>query len=210
VQQRMVSLPSGNAVPTLGLGTWRLNGSEGLRAVRAALNMGYRHIDTADIYENHEVVGEAIQGHAREELFITSKIPAERLHYDQVIATCDQALLEMRTDYLDLFLIHWPDPHLPMTETFDALAELVRLGKVRDIGVSNFQRKRLGDALNISSAPIANNQVELHPLLYQRALIQQCHDAGVTVTAYCPLARGKALADPTVRAIAQRYDRTPA
>jgi len=209
VVHKAVKLPSGNQMPTLGLGTWRLWGDEGLRAMRAALEMGYRHIDTADMYENQEIVGEAIRGFDRASLFITSKVPPERLRYDQVIATCDQALREIGTDYLDLFLIHWPNPEVPMAETFDALAELVELGKVRDIGVSNFQRRRLARALEISAVPIANNQVELHPFLYQRELIKMCHDNGVSVTAYAPIARGKVFSDATIREIALRYDRTP-
>jgi diketogulonate reductase-like aldo/keto reductase len=185
-----LELPSGLAIPTLGLGTWDLRGREGLRAIADALAMGYRHIDTAEMYDNHEIVGEAISDYERAELFITSKVDSPHLHYDDVLAVCDTALLEIDTDYLDLFLIHWPNPDVPMQQTFDALEHLVERGKVRDIGVSNFQPHRMHQALEISPHPIANNQVELHPYLWQDELVRLCHDNDVTVTAYAPLARG--------------------
>lgn len=205
----MMELPSGLMIPTLGLGTWDLRGKEGLRAISAALAMGYRHIDTAEMYENHEIVGEAIADFERAELFITSKVDSPHLHYDDVLAVCDATLLELGTDYLDLFLIHWPNPDVPMPQTFDALQHLVERGKVRDIGVSNFQPHRMRQALKISPHPIANNQVELHPYLWQDELVGLCHENGVTVTAYAPLARTKILQDDTVRMIADKHDVTP-
>jgi len=209
VVQEAVELPSGDMMPTLGLGTWRLQGSEGLRAIRAALEMGYRHIDTAEMYENQETVGEAVRDRDREALFITSKVTPQHLRHGDVIATCEAALLEMGIDYIDLYLIHWPNPDVPMEQTFDALARLVELGRIRNAGVSNFQSERLSRALGISSVPIANNQVELHPFLYQRDLIRLCHDNGVSVTAYCPLARGKVFRHPTLRRIGEEHGRTP-
>lgn len=207
--ERSLRLPSGNLIPTVGLGTWRLWGDEGLAAMRAALAMGYRHLDTAEAYGNHELVGQAIRDYDREEVFITSKVPPERLEYEEVLASCDQALREIGTDYLDLLLLHWPNPQIPMHPTFEALGELVEAGKVRDIGVSNFQPPRLSRALSISPVPIANNQVELHPLLYQRELLELCRSHGVTVTAYAPLARGKVFTEPVIVEIARRYGRTP-
>lgn len=210
VVARSVELPSGFSIPTLGLGTWRLWGDEGLRAISAALAMGYRHIDTAEFYENHEIVGKAIAGYERGELFITSKVNTPHLHYDDVIAVCDTALLELGTDYLDLFLIHWPNPDVPMSETFDALRHLVETGKIRDMGVSNFQPRRMRMALGITPHPIAVNQVELHPYLWQDELVRLCHDNGVAVTAYAPLGRKHVLEDPAIVAVAQKHDVTPA
>lgn len=207
---RVMRLPSGSPIPTLGLGTWRLWGDEGLAAMRAALELGYRHLDTAEAYGNHEIVGQAIRDYDRAEVFITSKVPPERLHYDEVLACCDQALLEIGTDYLDLLLIHWPNPEVPMPQTFEALGELIELGKARDIGVSNFQPHRLARALKVSPVPIATNQVEMHPLLYQHELMRLCHDNGIIVTAYAPLARGKVFEEPVIVEIAQRLGRTPA
>lgn len=197
-------------MPTLGLGTWDLRGKEGVRAVESALAMGYRHIDTAEMYDNHEVVGEAISGYERAELFITSKVEPSHLHYDEVLAVCDAALLELGTDYLDLFLIHWPNPDVPMQQTFDALAHLVERGKIRDLGVSNFQPHRMGMAVEITPLPIANNQVEMHPFLWQQELVDLCFEHGVTVTAYAPLARGKVFEDETIQMIADKHDVTPA
>ncbi len=209
VAEQTKELASGLQMPTLGLGTWTLNGAEGRRAIEAALDMGYRHIDTAEMYENHETVGEAIAGYDRAELFVTSKILPDRLHYDEVIASCDAALLQLDTDYLDLYLIHWPNPDVPMPQTFDALQHLVEEGKIRDMGVSNFQPRRLRRALEITPHPIANNQVEMHPFLYQRELIELCLENDVTVTAYAPLARGAVFEDETLQVIAEKYDRTP-
>ena len=197
-------------MPTLGLGTWRLWEEEGLRAISAALAMGYRHIDTAAMYNNHEIVGQAIAGYDREELFITSKVPAENLHYDDVISACEAALLEIDTDYLDLLLIHWPNPQVPMPQTFDALAHLVERGKIRDMGVSNFQPHRMRMALEITPHPIACNQVEMHPYLWQEELVRLCQDNGVAVTAYSPLGRQHVLENETIRAIADKHDVTPA
>jgi diketogulonate reductase-like aldo/keto reductase len=172
--------------------------------------MGYRHIDTAEMYDNHEIVGEAISGYDRSELFITSKVDSSHLHYDDVLAVCDAALLELDTDYLDLFLIHWPDPDVPMPQTFDALEHLVERGKIRDLGVSNFQPHRMKMALDISPHPIANNQVEMHPFLWQEELVDLCFEHDVTVTAYSPLARGKVFEDATIKGIAEKHDVTPA
>lgn len=205
-----LELPSGHRIPVLGLGTWELRGADGLRAVEAALDMGYRHIDTAEMYENHDIVGQAIRGIERVELFITSKVLPDHLHYHQVIAACDTALLELELDYLDLFLIHWPNPELPMQQTFDALRHLYESGKVRDIGVSNFQQHRIRQAVKISPHPIANNQVELHPLLYQRELMELCREHSIAMTAYSPLARGRVFDDPTLREVGEKHDRTAA
>ena len=205
-----VKLASGHDMPVLGLGTWRMSGSECTRAVRQALELGYRHLDTAELYGNHREVGEGIQGFAREELFITSKVPFQLLRHDDVIATCNRNLQELGTDYLDMYLIHWPDPGLPMEPTFEALSTLVAQGKVRSIGVSNFIMSRLEKALDISSVPICTNQVEFHPLLYQADLMQFCQSKDVVVTAYAPLGRQKALEHPVVIQIAAECRKTPA
>ena len=210
VPERTKRLPSGARIPTLGLGTWELRGREGRRAIEAALDIGYRHIDTAEMYGNHEIVGDAIAGYNRLDLFITSKVMPEHLHYEDVISVCDTALLELDTDYLDLFLIHWPNPDLPVLEALDAMRHLIEVGKLRDMGVSNFQPRRMRQALKTTPHPIANNQVELHPLLYQRELIELCHESGVTVTAYCPLGRGRIFEEPTLLEIAEKNGRSPA
>ena len=210
VVSELKELPSGFMMPSLGLGTWELQGKEGLRAIETALAMGYRHIDTAEMYENHEIVGEAISGYDRAELFITSKVNSPHLHYDDVLSVCDATLLELGTDYLDLFLIHWPNPDVPMPQTLDALRHLVEEGKIRDMGVSNFQPHRMRMALDITPHPLANNQVELHPHLWQDELVRLCFENDVTVTAYAPLGRTKVLQDETIQMLADKHDVTPA
>lgn len=207
---QFMELPSGLMIPTVGLGTWELRGDEGLRVISDALAMGYRHIDTAETYLNHDIVGQAIRGYDRADLFITSKVDPAHLHYDDVLAVCDAALLEIGTDYLDLLLIHWPNPNVPMPQTFDALQHLVERGKIRDMGVSNFQPHRMRQALEITPHPIASNQVELHPYLWQDELVRLCQDNGVVVTAYAPLGRKHILEDTTLRAVAEKHDVTPA
>ena len=207
---QFVELPSGFMIPAVGLGTWELQGEEGLRAISTALDIGYRHIDTAEMYGNHDIVGRAIKSYDRPDLFITSKVGAAHLHYDDVVSVCDATLLELGTVYLDLFLIHWPNPAVPMQQTLDALAHLVERGKIRDMGVSNFQPHRMRQALEITPHPIANNQVELHPYLWQDELARLCRDRGVTVTAYAPLGRRHVLEDNTLRMIAEEHGVTPA
>jgi diketogulonate reductase-like aldo/keto reductase len=203
-------MTSGLEMPLLGLGTWRLTGKECVETVRVALELGYRHLDTADAYGNHREVGAGIRGFDRGDLFITSKVPPELLRYDDVILTCERNLIELHIEYLDLYLIHWPNPELPMAPTFEALAALVQQGKVRSIGVSNFTTSRLEEALDTSPVPICTNQVEFHPLLYQTDLMRYCRSRDVVVTAYAPLGRQKALQHPTVVEVAGEYGKTPA
>ena len=203
-----ITLPSGHFMPLLGLGSWDLRGEDGIRAFKAALDMGYTHFDTADLYENQPELGEAVKGWDRESLFITSKVQREHLHYDDAIAICEKALRELKTDYLDLYLIHWPNPDIPMEETFDALHSLVQQGKTRSIGVSNFTPQRLEEAIAVSPSPIVNNQVEFHPLLYNQELLAFCNMQKVSVTAYSPLARGKVHSQPVIMEIAAKYERT--
>jgi len=203
-------MKSGYDIPALGLGTGELTGERCVRAVRTALELGYRHLDTAELYRNHQAVGEAIRGFDRSHLFLTSKVPAERLRHDDVLAACDQALEELAADYLDLYLIHWPSKEVPMEETFRALGRLHEQGLVRSIGVSNFSIERLRRALAISQVPISANQFELHPLLYQRKLVEFCQANGVVVIAYSPVARNRVAEYQVIRQIAAEHAKTPA
>ncbi|MFP3905233.1 MAG: aldo/keto reductase [Armatimonadota bacterium] len=206
----MLRLKTGHDMPQLGLGTWQLRGQQCVEAVTAAIEMGYNHIDTADMYGNHREVGEALQQFDRSEIFVTSKVPPENLRHDDLIATCERNLQELRLDYLDLYLVHWPNPDIPMEETFAALAELVDRKFVRSVGVSNFTIALLDRGMEISGAPICVNQVEFHPMLYQKDLLDFCSDNDVLLTAYCPLARTQALQLDTIQALAEKYDRKPA
>ena len=203
-------LKSGFEMPVLGLGTWRLAGEECTRVVSEAIEMGYRHIDTADIYENHLAVGKALGRFDRPSLFVTSKVPYQQLACDDLIATCERNLEELQLDYLDMYLLHWPNADVPMEETFGALKVLHEAGKVRSIGVSNFIIRRLGEAIEMAQLPICTNQVEFHPLLYQKELLEFCNSSDVVVTAYAPLARTEALRNPVIKAVADEVGKTPA
>jgi diketogulonate reductase-like aldo/keto reductase len=196
----------------IGLGTWEVTGDTAVAAVRTALKLGYRHIDTAEGYRNHRDIarGLAAAGIARDDLFITSKVFRTHLHYDDLLKAAEEALRDLDIPYLDLYLVHWPNPEVPMAETFRALSRLQAEGLVRDIGVSNFSAAQIDEALAASANPISINQVEYHPYLNQEALRAHCEARGVRLTAYRPLGRGNLLADPTNVRIAARIGRTPA
>ncbi len=205
-----IKLNSGAEIPALGLGTWELTGDTCTEALRLALDMGYTHIDSAYWYGNHAPIAPAIEKVDRAGIWLTTKVPPFSLEHDQVIEICDQSLRDLGTEYLDLLLIHWPNHKVPMAETFDALAELHDRGKVRNIGVSNFSINHVRKAMAVSRLPIVTNQVEFHPTLNQRELLEFCHGAGVVVTAYSPLGRGALLTDPRIKALAGKYGKTPA
>lgn len=205
-----LELSDGNRIPVLGLGTWELLGDECKEAIRMALNLGYRHIDTAEIYGNQKEIGIAIKKFDRKKIFITSKVWRENLHYDNVIKSCNETLKDLQTDYLDLYLIHWPNRNIPLKETFKALEKLVDEGKIKSIGVSNFTINHLKDALKVAKLPIIVNQIEFHPYLYQRDLLEFCNKNKIVITAYSPLGRGRLLSDKTILKIANKHEKTPA
>jgi len=205
-----VKLSSGYEMPLLGLGTWRLRDETCTRITMKALELGYTHIDTAEMYENHADIGAAIRHFERSKLFITSKVPQQDLQYKSVRRMCEKALRELGTDYLDLYLIHWPNPDIPLQETLQAFEELHEEGKIRNIGVSNFTIRYLTEATQLSRLPVANNQVEFHPLLYQKELLEFCKNNRVTLTAYAPIARGRALENQTIVGVARKLGKTPA
>jgi diketogulonate reductase-like aldo/keto reductase len=209
---KYVTLSSGREMPMIGLGTWEVTGDTAVAAVRTALKLGYRHIDTAEGYRNHRDIarGLAAAGIARDDLFITSKVFRTHLHYDDLLKAAEEALRDLDIPYLDLYLVHWPNPEVPMAETFRALSRLQAEGLVRDIGVSNFSAAQIDEALAASANPISINQVEYHPYLNQEALRAHCEARGVRLTAYSPLGRGNLLEDPTIVRIAERIGRTPA
>lgn len=199
------------AMPVLGLGTWQNDGVIGRRAVREAIDLGYRHIDTAQMYENEEEVGQAVKesGVHRNGLFITTKIAPGHLRPANVLSSCDQSLKRLVTGYVDLLLVHWPDESVPLEETLGAMAELREQGKVRHIGVSNFTVDLLEQAMAATEVPIFCNQVEYHPYLDQSAVLSFCRDHDIAVVAYCPLAQGRVLDDRRLAEIGSRYDKTP-
>lgn len=207
-----VPLSSGFSMPQFGLGTWQLTGRDCTSAVQQAVGLGYTHIDTAEMYGNHREVGEGIKesGAKREELFITSKIWRENLRPKDVIRSAEQGLADLQLDYLDLLLIHWPHDSIPLGETFGAFGDLVDRKKVRSIGVSNFTRRRLGEAIEVSPKPVTVNQIECHPYLKQEKMLDYSETRNVVITAYSPLARRKALQDDTVVSVAGEKGKEPA
>lgn len=197
-------------IPVLGFGTWQMTGKECRDAVNAALDTGYRHIDTADRYGNHYDVGAAIGASIvpREEIFLTSKLWLGMHDEEGVRNAVSRFLDELQTDYIDLLLIHWPDRNVPFSETLGAMHEAKEAGFVRAIGVSNFTEDHLRDALK-TGYEVAVNQVELHPGFPQHALREFYKENGIAVTTYSPLGRGDALEFPQIKALAEKYGATP-
>lgn len=203
------TLLSGHEMPVFGIGTWQLQGDACAQAVRMALEMGYDHIDTADDYANHARVAAGLAGSERSEVFITSKVFRHDLHYDDVLSTCERTLRELATDYVDLYLIHWPNEEIPVEETLRAMARLVEEGMARSIGVSNFTIPLLEEALSVTEVPICNNQISINPTKYNRELVEFCQERDVLVTAYSPLARGGVFENEVIEGVADRVGKTP-
>jgi diketogulonate reductase-like aldo/keto reductase len=203
-------LIDGHRIPVLGLGTWNLTGQRCVSAVSRALELGYRHIDTAEMYGNQAEIGDAIKTFPRSALFLTSKVWSNHLHHDDVHRACDNTLRQLGTSYLDLYLIHWPNISVPLTETFKALKELVDQGKVRSVGVSNFDTELMKKSLDVSGAPVTVDQVRFHPFSYDKNLLDFCLGKGIVVTAYSPLGRGNILSNRIIQSIAKKVGKTPA
>ena len=203
------------SIPDFGLGTFRLKGQTVIDSVRDALDVGYRAIDTAQIYDNEADIGRAIaeSGVSRDELFLTTKIWIDNLGRDALIPSLKASLDRLRTDRVDLTLIHWPSPGgaVPLADTLEALAEARAQGLTQQIGVSNFTIDLLGQAIDIAGAGnIATNQVEISPYLQNRKLAAYAQAQGIRLTSYMTLAYGKALQDEVIRDIAAKHGATPA
>lgn len=198
-------------MPILGLGTWQMKGKECTEAVKSALELGYRHIDTAAIYKNEEEVGKAIQNAnvSRDEIFLTTKVWRTELKHDDLINSANQSLEKLKTDYLDLLLIHWPNQSVPLEESLKAMRELKDEGKIKHIGVSNFTVELLKRALKIEPE-IVCNQVEMHPFLQQKEMVKFCVENDLILTAYSPLAHGKVIGDEPLKKIGEKYDKNAA
>jgi 2,5-diketo-D-gluconate reductase B len=205
-------LRDGRLIPQLGLGTWQLTGEQCRTTVSDAIRMGYRHIDTAFAYGNHTEVAAGIAdgGVPRDKLFVTTKIPLGKQSRSQVLELGSAIRKELVTDYVDLLLIHWPNRDVPFEETFAALHELMERGVARSIGISNFNAELVKRADGASPAPIVTNQVEFHPFLYQKRLLETCEALDIRLTAYSPLARGEALRDERLIEIGRAHDATGA
>lgn len=202
-------------VPSFGLGTFRLKEQVAVDAVRNALELGYRHVDTAQIYGNEAEVGQGLaeSGVPRREVFLTTKVWTEHLAGDRLIPSLKDSLSRLRTDQVDLTLVHWPSPGgaVPVAETLAALAEAQAQGLTRAIGVSNFNIALLREAIAaVGAQAIATHQIELHPYLQNRAVVEFARSQGIHTTSYMTLGYGQALQDPEVQAIAQACGATPA
>lgn len=202
----------GVKVPALGFGTWRLKGRTCRDMVRHALDIGYRHIDTASIYDNEEDVGRAIaeSGVPREEIFLVTKVWRDQLGRESITRAAAESRERLGTEYIDLFLIHWPNRAVPLAETLRGMRHLMEDGRVRHIGVSNFPVALLREAVEDMAAPILADQVEYHPYLSQNRLLAYCRRAGIMLTAYCPLAEGRAVRDPVLQRIGAKHGRSAA
>ena len=201
-------------IPALGFGTWQLTGNTCIKATQFALETGYRHIDTAEIYRNEEEVGIAIKNSKiqREEIFITSKVWQDELNYTRLIKSFELSLRKLKTNYLDLYLIHWPDKYIDMEEILKAFKILYDEKKIKSFGVSNFTINHLKDALKITSKidlPLTINQVEFHPLFYQKELLDFCDKNNIKITAYSPLAQGAVFKNKTIINISNKYNKNP-
>lgn len=204
-----MKLNNGKSIPILGFGTWQLSeGDEAYKSVSDALQMGYRHIDTAKIYGNESSVGRAIKdsGIKREEVFVTTKLwDSDQSRVTDALA---QSLQRLGLDYVDLYLIHWPAPQ--RIQAWKVLEGLVKSGSVKSIGVSNFTIRHLKELLETAEIRPVVNQVELHPFLYQKELIEYCSQHSIAVEAYSPLARAKKFDHPTISKLAETYGHSPA
>jgi 2,5-diketo-D-gluconate reductase B len=205
------SVPSVHAngadIPCVGFGTYGISSADMLRLIPAALKTGFRHIDTAQIYGNEAEVGEGIlrSGVPREDVFITTKVWVSNLPRRRFLASVDESLRNLRTDFIDLLLLHWPSNLVPLADQIGVLNEVVHDGKVLNIGVSNFNRALVEQAVELSDIPLATNQFEYHPYLNQSTLLAATRRGGMSPTAYCVMAVGKVFTDPRLTSIAARY-----
>ena len=200
----------GAEIPRIGLGTWELTGNDAEEGVRDALEIGYRHLDTARAYENEREVGTAIgsSGIDRAELFVTTKLWHEELGPKAVTEQINRSLRSLGLDYVDLLLIHWPNPEFPIAPTLEAMAAAREREKVLHLGVSNFPIDELDEALDASPAPIVANQVEMHPYLDQSKLLGFAAEREVAIEAYSPLAHGGLPGDETLSEIGERHGKS--
>jgi len=208
-----ITLNNGVKIPQLGFGVFQINPDETRAATLAALEVGYRHIDTAEMYGNESGVGEAVRDSSldRSEVFVTSKLDNGSHDHDDALKAFDQTLAELGFDYLDLFLVHWPLPDVgDFVETWKAMEKIYASGRAKAVGVSNFTPQHLGRLAAGTTVPPAVNQVEVHPYLRNDEVRAYGVEHGIATEAWSPIARGTVLEDPTITRIAENLDRTPA
>jgi diketogulonate reductase-like aldo/keto reductase len=202
----------GARIPLVGLGTWDLRGRTCARIVEQALRLGYRHVDTAELYENEREVGEGLRasGIKRDEVFVTTKVWPSHFAPRELERTAKESLVRLRLSEVDLLLLHWPNPNISLSETLGALCKIKRMGLARHIGVSNFTVAMIEDAVTLADEPLVCDQVELHPFLDQSKVIAACRQHAMAVVAYSPIARGGAKNDKVLARIGTVHGKTAA
>ncbi|MGO9360813.1 MAG: aldo/keto reductase [Xanthobacteraceae bacterium] len=203
---------NGAKIPAIGLGTWELRGRSCVRLVDQAIRLGYRHIDTAQVYENEREIGEGVRasGVPRDEIFITTKVWTSHFAPRDLERSVRESLARLRLAQADLVLLHWPNPQVPLRNTLEALAGVREQGLTRHIGLSNFTVALIDQAVAACPAPLVCNQVEYHPFLSQTKVIEACRRHGLAVVAYSPIAKGKVRGEETLARIGQAYGKTAA
>jgi len=202
----------GAHIPLIGLGTWDLRGRVCARIVEQALRLGYRHIDTAEMYDNEREVGEGLRssGIKRDEVFVTTKIWPSHFAPRELERAAKDSLMRLRLSEVDLLLLHWPNPRIPLSETLGALCKIKQAGLARHIGVSNFTVALIDEAVALASEPLVCNQIELHPFLDQTKVVAACRAHSMAVVAYSPIARGNAKNDAVLARVGKVYGKTAA
>jgi diketogulonate reductase-like aldo/keto reductase len=202
----------GARIPLLGLGTWDLRGRACARLVEQALRLGYRHVDTAEMYDNEREVGEGLRGSGikRSDAFITTKIWPSHFAPRELERAAKESLVRLRLSEADLLLLHWPNPKIPLSETLGALCKVKRMGLARHIGVSNFTVAMIQQAVKLSEEPLVCNQIEMHPFLDQSTVIAACRRHAMAVVAYSPIARGGVRNDQGLARIGKVHGKTAA
>jgi 2,5-diketo-D-gluconate reductase B len=202
----------GARIPLIGLGTWELRGRTCARIVEQALGLGYRHVDTAALYDNEREVGEGLRasGIKRDEVFITTKVWPSDFAPRDLERSAEDSLARLRLPDVDLLLLHWPNPRIPLSETLGALCKVKRMGLARHIGVSNFTVAMIDDAVRLADEPLVCNQIELHPFLDQSKVIAACRRHGMAVVAYSPIARGQVKGNKVLARIGKAHGKTAA
>jgi diketogulonate reductase-like aldo/keto reductase len=203
---------NGAKIPQLGLGTWELKGDVCVRIVAEALRLGYRHVDTAEMYGNEEAVGEGVRqsGVKRGDVFVTTKIWHTHLLPSALLQATKESLAKLKFDYVDLLLLHWPNTDVPLAETIGALNEAKDKGLAKHIGVANFTVDLIRQAVGFSQAKLVNDQVEMHPYLDQSKIVAECKRQGMAVTAYSPIVKGEAAEDKALQKIGKAHKKSAA
>jgi 2,5-diketo-D-gluconate reductase B len=202
----------GAKIPSIGLGTWELRGRTCARLVEQAIKLGYRHIDTAQIYENEREVGEGLRasGARRDDVFVTTKVWTTHFAPNDLERSTRESLAKLHLSEVDLLLLHWPNPRVPLQETLGALAHVKQLGLARHIGVSNFTVALVDEAVAACPEPLVCDQVEYHPYLDQTKVLDACARHGLALVAYSPIAKGRIKADELLGRIGGKYQKTAA